>query len=235
MKMTRYRTAQSFRAASLKWVVIWRAASSGTKVLALGALWMFAASCLAIEPPPPVAAAPPHGSPAAGIGHDLRFEFVVVQPKGRELHGFKFQISLDSATQGSESALDLSAGENGLLVTARDVDGVGNDLDLIVRSAKSFTPIGVWINNHHGGFIKADSRIYAKSLWADGPLLLAVGLPETVQRAIVSLPQPCIHPLLELCSHGSRTSGNPNDSLIPARPSHRCADPHTTRGPPARC
>lgn len=235
MKMMGFRTAHSFRAANPKWFVVWRAASSGAKVLALGALWIFASSCRAIEPPVPGAAVPAHGSPAADTGRDLRFDFVIVQPKGWGPQGFKFQISLGSPTRGPGSALDISAGENGLLVTARDVDGVGNDLDLIVRSAKSFTPIGVWINNHRGGFIKADSRIYAKSLWADGPVLLAFGLPETVQRAIVSLPQPCIHPLLEHYSYGSRASGNPNESLIPARPSYPMADPQTTRGPPSHC
>ena len=62
----------------------------------------------------------------------------------------------------------------GLLVTARDVDGIGNDLDLIIKSAKSFTPIGVWINNHHGGFTKADASVYAPSIWSDGPFMLSV-------------------------------------------------------------
>ena len=211
----------------------WKLTKWSTRVLAFGALWMLAATCLASEPPVSVVHFPHHASPAAGISYDRRFEFVIVQSQGWGPHGFKFQIWLGSPMQGPGSSLALSAGESGLVVTARDVDGVGNDLDLIIKTAKSFTPIGVWINNHRGGFTKADSRIYAKSIWADCPLLLGFTPPEARQRAVLSVSQSCVYPLQQSWSYRSRTSGGAVEPSNFDRPSHPAADRQTTRGPPA--
>ena len=152
------------------------------------ALWMFAGICWATEPLKPL----PHFSTTAlslcratrsEFDNDRRFDSVIVQAQGRGPQGYRYRIVLASATRGAVSALDLAADAGGLLVTARDVDGAGNDLDLIIKSAWSLTPVGVWINDHHGGFIKADARVYASSIWSECPLLLPV-----------THPMPCMEP-----------------------------------------
>jgi hypothetical protein len=122
------------------------------------------------------------------------FDLVSVEPRGRGPHGFRYRIVLKSAARSSESSLDLAAQEGGLLVTARNIDGAGNDLDLIIKNAWSFTPVGVWINDHHGGFIKADAGIYAPSIWSECPLLLSVNRTDTFRGAILLWHQSYLQP-----------------------------------------
>jgi len=180
------------------------------------------------------APAPLRFSATEGARNHL-FDLVIVQPRGWSRQGFRFQISLLSPAHGFDSALDLNANEGGLLVTARDVDGVGNDLDLIIKSAKSYTPLGLWINDHHGSFIKVDSRLYAPSLWAEVPALIAVHSLDTIQRALLAQSQPCIYPLLPLGARRVRSRPGLIDAWNLGSPSHPTVDPHKTRGPPSSC
>jgi len=205
--------------------------------LLLGALWMFAGICLAIEPPMPAArcssdAFPMPGAKAAGPGGNHRFDLVIVEPKGRGPQGFRYRIVLDSATRGAESSLELSANEGGLLVTARDLDGTGDDLDLIIKSAWSHRPIGVWINNHHGGFTKAEASVYAPSIWSDSPLMLSSDLPEIFHGAILLWHQSYLQPSTQRCP-GERWMRQGFVELPDLdMPSRLTADPQHTRGPP---
>ncbi len=175
------------------------------------------------------------GSAATEIDGDHLLDLVMVEPKGRGPQGSRFQIVLDSATRGAESSLDLVGNAAGLLVSARDVDGIGNDLDLIIKSANSFTPIGVWINNHHGGFIKVDASVYAPSIWSDPPLILSFNLTETIQGAIVLWHQSHVQPSTQ-GSPGERWAlqalVEPTDLKVPSR---LTSDPQQTRGPPSSC
>jgi hypothetical protein len=139
---------------------------------------------------------------------------------------------LDSATRGAESSLDLAAGEGGLLVTARDVDGAGNDLDLIIKSASSFTPVGVWINDHHGGFTKADASIYAPSIWADGPLLLPGHPPDTFQGAMVLWRQSYLQPSTQRSPGEGYMRRGWVERTDLDEPSRLSTEPNQTRGPP---
>jgi hypothetical protein len=172
-------------------------------------------------------------APAAEIGSQHLLDLVIVEPKGRGPQGFRFQIVLDSATRGAESSLNLAAHAAGLIVTARDVDGIGNDLDLIIKSANSFTPIGIWLNNHRGGFIKADANLYAPSLWADGPLLLSANPPEVFQGAILLLHQFTIHPSTQRCPGERRMLQWRFEPTDPGVPSRLTSDPEQARAPPS--
>jgi hypothetical protein len=173
------------------------------------------------------------GAAASAMGSDHHLDFVIVERKGRGPQGFRYQIVLDSATKGPESSLDLAANAAGLLVTARDVDGIGNDLDLIVKSANSYTPIGIWINNHHGGFIKADASVYAPSIWSDNPQLLSSNATDTLCRAILLWHQSYVHSTVQSLPgeywtyRGQAERGDHN------LPSRLKADPNHTRGPPS--
>lgn len=225
------RTTPQGRAVLRQW------ANTGTRGLAIAALWLFAVSCLAVEPPTAVPSAEFAPAPllfsAGEAQQNHRFDAVIVQPMGWSRQGFRFQISLLSPAHGFESALDLNTGEGGLLVTARDVDGIGNDLDLIIKDAKSYTPLGLWINDHHGGFIKADPRLYAQSLWAEGPTLAAAHPLDKIQRVLPAQSQPCIYPLLPLGARRVRSRPGLIDAWNLGSPSRRTVDPHKTRGPPS--
>lgn len=178
-------------------------------------------------------ALPADGSIAAGIAGNQRFDFVIVEPKGRGPRGFRFQIVLGSATRGAESSLDLAANEAGLVVTARDVDGIGNDLDLIIKSARSFTPIGVWINNHHGGFIKADAGVYAPLIWSEVPLLFSANPTDTFQRAVLLWHQSCVRPPTQRFPGERRTRQGLVERTDLDVPSRLSTEPYQTRGPPS--
>jgi hypothetical protein len=205
--------------------------------LALGALWMFAGNCWATEPPMRAPLSTSlflvRGSPAGETSSNHHFDLVIVEPQGRGPQGFRYRIVLDPANPGDGGSLDLAADEGGLLVTARDVDGIGNDLDLIIKTARSYTPVGIWINNHHGGFTKADASVYAPSIWSDGPFLLSVDSPDTFQGAILLWHQSYIHPSTQRCPGERRAHQAFIDLAELNVPSRLTADPQQTRGPPS--
>jgi hypothetical protein len=158
---------------------------------------------------------------------------VIVEPKGHNAQGYRFQIVLDSSSQGTESSLDLVAAETALLVTARDVDGIGNDLDLIIKTAWSSTPVGVWINDHHGGFIKADARVYASSIWSDSPLLCAAKPTESLRGAILASYQSHVQPPVH-CGPGKHGSHQDMVERTGLDALARLATaPNQTRAPPS--
>jgi hypothetical protein len=172
------------------------------------------------------------GSTAPEILNNHIFDLLTVQPQGRGPRGFRFRIVLDSAARGGQSSLDLATDAGDLLVTARDVDGVGDDLDLIIRSARSFTPIGVWINNHHGGFTKADAGIYAPSIWSDGPLLLSSDPTEILNGDTLLWHQSYLQAPAQRCPGGHRLRQSFIELADLHVPSRLTADPQSTRGPP---
>jgi len=239
MKIMGSRKTRALCQVCFKWpAAAWRFAKAGSGVLALGVLWMFAGSCWATEPPmpaPPCSASafPVHGAMTAEIAGNQRFDFVIVEPKGRGPQGFLFQIVLDSATRGAKSSLELAADEGGLLVTARDVDGIGNDLDLIIKSARSYTPIGVWINNHHGGFTKADASVYAPSIWTEGPFMLSVNPTDTFCGAILLWHQSYVQPPAQRIPGERCTRQGLVERADLDVPSRLSTEPNQTRGPPS--
>jgi len=213
-----------------------RLARAGRVAWALGALWVFAARGF---PTPPPAAAPLNAraftadraesaDPASNHHNDL----VVIESKGRGPRGFRYRIVLHSATRGAESSLDITAGEGGLLVTARDVDGAGNDLDLIIKSAWSLTPVGVWINNHHGGFAKADASVYAPSIWSDGPFMLSSSPEEILHGALLPWHQSPLQPHAQSCPGERCARQGAVERTDFDMPSRRSSQPPPTRGPP---
>jgi len=205
-------------------------------LLALPALLALAASCLASEASLASARVGTSDTPILGSANDLRdrrHNFVVVEPEGRGPKGFRYRIVLDSTAPGAASSLDLTAEEGGLFVIARDVDGAGNDLDLIIKSASSLAPVGVWINDHRGGFTKVDSSIYAPSIWSEGSLILSQNPTNNLQPAAAPSYQSCIHPLTR-CYRFSPCLG---EGLVTSRnfalPSRLTIGAHQTRGPPS--
>jgi len=205
-------------------------------LLALPALLALAASCLASEPSAALLRAGTPDVPIQGSASILRYRghnFVVVEPEGTAPKGFRYRIVLDSTARGAASSLDVTAEEGGLLVIARDVDGVGNDLDLIIKSASSLAPAGVWINDHRGGFTKADSSIYAPSIWSEGSLIRSQNPTNHLQPAVAPSYQPCIHPLAQCYRFALWLGEDLVKSSSFALPSRLTVGSHQTRGPPS--
>jgi len=210
-----------------------RSASFGGGAVALSALFSLATSCLASEPSPASSRPGTADVPIQRSASDRRHNFVVVEPEGRGPRGFRYRIVLDSTAHGAASSVDLTAEEGGLLVIARDVDGVGDDLDLIVKSAWSLAPIGVWINDHRGGFTKVDSSAYAPSIWNESPLIFSENPANHLQPVAAPSYPSCIHSLTRRyrsapwLGEGFVTSSNF------AVPSRLTVGAHQTRGPPS--
>jgi hypothetical protein len=174
-----------------------------------------------------------HGATAANTGGNPRFDLVIVEPQGWGPRGYRYRIVLESATRGAESSLDLAAGEGGLLVTARDVDGVGNDLDLIIKTARSFAPVGIWLNDHHGGFTKADASVYAPSIWNEVAFVLCLHSPDTYQGAILLWHLSDLHPSTQRCPVERWVRQGLVELAELHVPSRLTVDPQHARGPPS--
>jgi hypothetical protein len=159
-------------------------------------------------------------------------DVVRVEPKGWSPKGFRYRVVLGPTSRGVASSCELTAAEGGLLVIARDVDGIGNDLDLIIKSARSFVPVGVWINDHRGGFIKADSRAYAQFIFSEVPMLLSGNSLASVQPAGLPSHSFCICPLARSCPFEQLLREVRFNSTNFAFWSRLAAGPHQTRAPP---
>ena len=157
--------------------------------LMLAAVWMSVASSFAGGRPVRCPARSSDFATRNFIGQQLAtnhlLDFVVIEPKGLGPAGHRFRVVLDSAAQGTESSLELDDREVDLLVSVRDVDGRGGDLDLIIKTARSFTPVGVWVNDHHGGFIKTDASVYSAVLWSESASLSSAHPPELNAEAVL--------------------------------------------------
>ncbi len=99
------------------------------------------------------------GCAVADLDGDGRLDLAVAKLEGRGPGGFRYRIDLDLTSRAGLSSFSVLAQRGGLLITPRDVNGDWEP-DLIITSAWSFTPIGVWINNGHGGFVRNDPAFF---------------------------------------------------------------------------
>jgi hypothetical protein len=159
-------------------------------VLVLWALCAFSAAGGASQSPtfsaPQLFFAPfvcDQGCAIADLDGDGRPDLAIARAEGWGPRGFQYRIDLDLTTRTGLSSFSVSADRGGLLIIPRDVDGDW-DLDLIITSARTFTPVGVWINDGHGGFIRSDSTAYPQSTWNEGPLIHSEA-PSRALQAII--------------------------------------------------
>jgi hypothetical protein len=95
------------------------------------------------------------GCAVADLDGDGRPDLAVARLEGWGPGGFRYRIDLDLTSRAGPTSFNVLAQRGGLLITPRDVNGDW-ELDLIITSAWTFTPIGVWINDGHGGFVRKD-------------------------------------------------------------------------------
>jgi hypothetical protein len=144
--------------------------------LVLWAVWMFsgtspasaASSRQASQVPTNTPPWQDYGGAIADLDGDGRNDLATVRSNIRGPKTFRYQVELALSSRKGVSSFSVSAEEGGLRIVPRDVDGDG-DLDLVITSARSLTPVGVWINDGHGGFTQGDSTAYPQSIWTERP------------------------------------------------------------------
>ena len=157
-------------------------------ILMLSALWALSAACWASEARTPSAVPLPftpsscdQGCAIADLDGDGRPDLAIARAEGWRPSGFQYRIDL--TTRVGLSSLSVFAQRGGLRIIPRDVNGDW-DLDLVITSAWTFTPVGVWINDGHGGFIRSDPTAYPQSTWTEGPRIFSDTPHETFQAAV---------------------------------------------------
>ena len=166
--------------------------------LLLCALWGLSAACLASETLSP-SALPLQTTPLlwdqgcviADLDGDGRPDFAIVRAEGWDSKGLRYRIELQLTTGVSPSSFNVSAEIGGLRIFPRDVDG-DQALDLVIMSAWSFAPVGVWINNGHGEFTRGDPTAYPRSIWTEGPKVVSNTPQEELKATVPQSYRSCI-------------------------------------------
>jgi hypothetical protein len=162
-------------------------------ILSLCALGALAAACWASEPPTPSSVQLPptpffcdQGCAIADLDGDGRPDLAIARAEGWGPNGFQYRIELDLTSRVGVSSFSVFAQRGGLQIIPRDVNGDW-DVDLIITSAWSFTPVGVWINDGHGGFTRSDATTYPQSTWTGGPKIFSDTPRETFAATVPEL------------------------------------------------
>jgi hypothetical protein len=164
-------------------------------VIILCALWASSATCQASETQTPsvVQLSPTpsfcdQGCAIADLDGDGRPDLAIARAEGWGPSGFRYRIDLDLTSRVGLSSFSVSAQRGGLRIIPRDVNGDWN-LDLIITTAWSFTPVGVWINDGHGGFIRGDPTAYPQSIWDGGHGIRSETPHESSQATVPEFPR----------------------------------------------
>jgi hypothetical protein len=102
-------------------------------------------------------------------------------PSGAAAFCVRVAVSETRSTQ----TIVVRTNAKGVHVTSHDVNG-DHLQDVLVMSADDGRPLGVWINDGHGGFEKSDPRLYPASVWHEDPLLCPESPPERATPAALN-------------------------------------------------
>jgi hypothetical protein len=207
--------------------------------LAVWAVWGFSGVSPALATRPLqvshlLATTPPlraYGGAIADLDGDGRPDLATVTSKRWGPNAFRYQVELTLSSRIGPSSFCVSAEAGGLRIVPRDVDGDG-DLDLVITNARSFAPVGIWINDGHGEFTQGDKTAYSGSIWTQGPGIAS----DSTQRIFPAIaPQSCWSWLdisRGFCFWGKLPVGRLRLShLIPDYPDITLSQPRT-RAPP---
>ena len=157
-------------------------------VLLLFALWPLSLP-VAGAPGPPSLQVPfapalcEQGCAIADFDGDGRPDLAMASAEGWGPNGFQYRIELDLTSRAGPSSFSVSAQRGGLRIIPRDMNGDW-ELDLIITSAWSFTPVGIWINDGHGGFVPMGSGPDLQFTWGEGPGIHSEPVYETFQASV---------------------------------------------------
>lgn len=139
--------------------------------LALCVLWLFSATAQSAQSPPPAdwQLHSPHAfwdqdGATADFDGDGRPDLLLITQAGRGARGVHYRLDFQLSGNAHPSSISVFGEAGGLHVVPRDVDADG-DLDLVVTSAWTFAPLGVWINDGHGNFTGGNPAAYPDAIW----------------------------------------------------------------------
>jgi len=174
------------------------------------------------------------GGASADFDGDGRPDLAIVRAEGRGAKGFSYRVELQLSTRRDLSFFRVSAAPGGLHIVPRDVNGDG-ELDLVVTSAWSRLPVGVWINDGHGVFTQGDAAVYPQTIWIESPVIYSQTRRETFTVAVPESYRFCVDS--GLGSHFSSDVVVERLAFLPASTSPRAvavSRPQTRSPPRAR-
>jgi hypothetical protein len=103
----------------------------------------------------------------ARLDKDSRLDTAISRVEGRNAQGYVYRIDLTLSSGTRVGSFTVSADSRwGINITPRDVDG-DHDLDLVITTAFSRQPVGIWINDGNGTFAEGDPDDYSDSIWLE--------------------------------------------------------------------
>jgi hypothetical protein len=195
---------------------------------------------LVLAAPLTAAARPELGSTSAppliiaDLDGDHKLDVAVGSRSGNSVAGFFYRIDVGltgSAQSSSFTVFDRLA--TGLNVTTMDLDG-DHDLDFVVTSLPLRHPIGVWINDGNGRFVRGEASRYSALIWTERQDIQSLPTVAGNDAVEAGLRLPAFHLVVfaraQIPAHACRTYHAPE---VPALSSASSVSCPLLRAPPA--
>jgi hypothetical protein len=169
---------------------------------------------------------------ATTLDADNQADWIRAYPCAVPGGGAAFCVRVAVSETSSTQTIIMKTNAKGVRISSHDVDG-DHLPDVLVMSADDGSPIGVWINDGHGGFQESDVRSYPSSVWHEDPLLCQTRPPEHVPLASMNGIQD--FSLAPFALKAPLPDANQSFSYLQvASPSSACFGIHSGRAPPSR-
>jgi len=169
---------------------------------------------------------------ATALDTDSQTDWIGAYPCTGAAGGAAYCVNVEVSQTHSTQTIVLDTNARGVRIASHDVDG-DHLQDVLITSAEDGRPLGVWINDGHGGFRKSDVRLYPSSVWHEDPLFCQTLPPEHAPFAAMNGVQDCcVSPftLRAPLPDANRSVGD----LAVAAPGSASLAGHSGRAPPAR-
>jgi len=208
------------------------------KSAALSTLWLALLACpgtIRAQAPEPWRNALPRigftAELATTLDADNQADWIRAYPCSGLAGGAAFCVRIAVSETRSTQTITLDTSAKGVRIASHDVDG-DHLQDVLIMDAADGRPLGVWINDGHGGFKESDVRSYPSAVWHLDPLLCHTRAPEHAPFAAMNGVQDlCLAPgaLKAPLPHADQ----PSRGLVTASPVSAILAGYSGRAPPA--
>jgi hypothetical protein len=119
----------------------------------------------------------PVASLATTLDTDHQTDWITAYPCTGPSKGAYYCIDVETSETHSTQTLLIEGGLSGVRIVSRDVDG-DHLPDILVMTGDDGRPLGIWLNDGHGGFHISDPHLYPASIWHEDPLLFPTSRAE---------------------------------------------------------